>query len=457
MAGKTKRKGGFWNFVDNFEGDKIVWMIVLLLIMISILAISSSTSLLAIETKSTRSAIIVEQMKIAALGLALIIGCYNIKRIKFFRFISQFGFILSLGLLSMLVFHISLGGIKPVNINGATRALSIMGKFTLHVSEVVKVAMVMYLAWAVDTYRKDGFTLANSLAETRYFSFMGRDFWKKAFYIYGPILIVCVGLMDGSNSAAAFIGLIMGVTILIGGIKIRELIPFALVGVVLIGLAVGVSLATEGKVFERVYTAAERIKRFSENPEQQLLAQKRGTKEFQEVLDKVRQPISAKVAVSEGGLMGKGPGRSTQRYIVPVMFGDYMFSFIVEEYGLFGALVVLILYGSLLARGSIIVRNCDSVFAKTAVAGLVILISGQALLHMFVNVDLGPLTGQTLPMISHGNASFLCFSIAFGIILSISRMAKKKIDKETFAAEPIVEASDPVGDEMDTLENIYDI
>ena len=107
-----------------------------------------------------------------------------------------------------------------------------------------------------------------------------------------------------------------------------------------------------------------------------------------------------------------------------------MFAFIIEEYGIFGAIIVLILYGSLLARGSIIIRNCGGIFAKTAIAGLVLLISGQALLHMMINVDLGPLTGQTLPMISYGKNSFIMFSLAFGIILSISRMAKKKIERE---------------------------
>jgi len=95
----------------------------------------------------------------------------------------------------------------------------------------------------------------------------------------------------------------------------------------------------------------------------------------------------------------------------------------------------------LLARGSLVVRNCNNVFAKTAVAGLVILISGQAFMHMLINVDLGPMTGQTLPMISHGNSSFLAFSIAFGIILAISRMAKANIDKETLQAKPLVEAT----------------
>lgn len=138
------------------------------------------------------------------------------------------------------------------------------------------------------------------------------------------------------------------------------------------------------------------------------------------------------------------------------MFEDYMYSFIVEEYGLIGGLIVLILYVSLLARGAIIVRNCDNPFAKTAVAGLVLLITGQALMHIMINCDMGPLTGQTLPMISHGNSSFLMFSLAFGIILSISKMAKRKIERETALAGPLVDRSikDDISDRMDDLDRM---
>jgi cell division protein FtsW len=167
------------------------------------------------------------------------------------------------------------------------------------------------------------------------------------------------------------------------------------------------------------------------------------------------------LAIKQGGLKGKGPGRSTQRYIVPVMFGDYMFSFIIEEYGLWGAIIIIVLYVSLFARGAIIARNCNSAFAKTAIAGLVLLISGQGFMHMMVNVHMLPQTGQTLPMISHGSSSFLVFSLAFGILLSISRMVYLKVQKEAREAGPIMEHHDEVQaslSDLDMLEtNQYDM
>jgi cell division protein FtsW len=136
------------------------------------------------------------------------------------------------------------------------------------------------------------------------------------------------------------------------------------------------------------------------------------------------------------------------------MFEDYMFSFIVEEYGLFGAILIIILYGSLLARGSLIAKSCGEMhFAKSAVAGLVMLITCQAAMHMLINVDLGPLTGQTLPMISHGNSSFLAFCVAFGIILAISRITSEKVQQATDETKPLIEKHDEVNDGLDALDS----
>lgn len=429
MPTKTRNKG-FWNFVNNFEGDKVTWMIALLLIMISILAISSSTPLLALKEGSTRIMIIREHLIVASIGILIIIGIYNIRRIWFFRFFSQFGYVFSLFLLAYLALHIELPFFKAAKLNNAYRVINIYisdsRNIQIHVFEIVKIVMIMYLAWAVDTYNKDDFKIANLLAKTKRLAFMGKDFWKKAIYIYIPIISVCVLIIGGSMSSALFIGMVMVITILVGGIKVKELIPFVFIVGILLAGCVGIHYISDGKYFTHIGTAVNRI---GNNPEKELKAAV-GTKDFQKALDKYKQPISAKIAVSEGGIIGKGPGKSTQRYIVPIMFEDYMFAFIIEEYGIFGAIIVLILYGSLLARGSIIIRNCGGIFAKTAIAGLVLLISGQALLHMMINVDLGPLTGQTLPMISYGKNSFIMFSLAFGIILSISRMAKKKIEQE---------------------------
>lgn len=447
---KAEAQGGIWGLIDRIQGDKVVWMILILLILFSIVSIFSSTSLLAEPDKGiSRLDIFVEQLGIVVAGVAVIFICYKIPYIKVFRVLSQIGFALSAALLLCLICNIG-----AVENHGAKRALD-LGFFQLHVYEVVKVAMVMYLAWAVHAYKSDSFGLANRLSK-RYkrLAFLAKPGWKRLVYIYLPIVIVCAGILFGSVSSTLFIGGIMFLTILIGGIPLKDLLLPAVVCIVAGGLCIGLYFVSSGKVFPRVGTAVQRVLLHEERKNIKDLTP--GTTEFQKTLDAIRQPESAKIAIHEGGLLGKGPGNSTQKYTVSLMFSDYMYSFIVEEYGLWGGLLIIMLYISLLARGSLIVRYCDSDFAKTAVAGLTILITGQALMHIYINLDMGLLTGQTLPMISHGNSSFLCFCVAFGVILSISKMAKAKIQKETEESEPLMEGmgvDENVTDAMNDLDD----
>jgi cell division protein FtsW len=313
--------------------------------------------------------------------------------------------------------------------------------------------MVMYLAWAVDAFQKKKLRMANLLSKLPHFGWLERPGWQKVIYIYFPMFFVFFLMALGSGSSAAFIGLIMFVTILVGGLSIKELIAPTLVLIALIVGIVLVNKVTDGRLLEgtRAETWVSRIKG-SDDAEAIFLEAEPNSPEYNAALDKLRQPYSAKIAIKQGGLIGKGAGQSTQRYVVPVMYEDYMFSFIVEEYGLLGALVVIILYVSLLARGSVIVRNCKDNFGKITVAGLILLISGQAMLHMLVNAGVIPLTGQTLPLISYGSSSFIVFCIAFGVILSISREASKKIDRETRNAEPLKITHEGIQTELDTLD-----
>lgn len=456
----AKRDNGkkFWNFVGNLQGDKVVWMIVLLLILLSIVAIFSSTPLLAIQQHTTRTAIMKEQLLISLAGLFFIILCYNIRSQRFFRAFSKLGWGFSMLLLIFLVAHGNLGVIKALYINDAWRSISVFG-FQVHVFEVVKVAMVMYLSWAVDAYQNK--KLHPIFFKDSPWVQKHADGITKFTYVYFPMLSVCVGIMPGSLSSTLFIGGIMFVTILVGGISVKELILPFVGAIALLLLLVAIDKATPKPIFPHLESALARLENNREHQLEVIRTKPRNSIEFQRALDKMKQPMSAKIAVHEGRgiLIGKGPGGSTQRYVVPVMFEDYMFSFIIEEYGILGAIVVIFLYISLLARGSMIVRNCDNLFAKTAVAGLVLLITGQAMMHMFINVGIGPLTGQTLPMVSHGNSSFIMFSIAFGIILSISRSAKRKMDKEIQAAQARAQLEAMPADEpdMEALNELNDI
>ena len=430
-----KGKSLFASMVDRLEGDKVVWIIMIMLVLISVVCMFSSTSRL-LESGQTRVDIVQSQLKFVALGLGIVILCYNIKNVEFFRKLSLIMMPVSIILLLMLWVGINDVPnyrhylIATPTLNGARRVISIHGK-QIHVLEIAKISMVMYMAWAMDAIKRKALTWPK------------KEILRKILYLYAPFLLVFIMALHSSNSAALIIGIIIFLMILIGGGSKRDLAIILLAGILSVGIGVGLYSATksmEHPLFERIGTGVSRV--FKDiDYEKQFLESKPNTEAYNVAKDYLQQGYSARIAIHEGGFFGKGPGQSTQRYIVPDMPSDYMYSFIIEEYGLWGGILVLALYVFLMARGAIIVRDSpDNLYIKMVIAGLCLLIVGQAFLHMLVNVDIGPMTGQTLPMISHGNFAFLTFCFAFGVILSFSRQARKKVDRETANAEPILES-----------------
>ena len=451
----------FWNFIDTIEGDKVVWIIVFLLPMVSALAIFSSTSQLTGDS-TDRIDLIRNHTLVIILGYFFIFLLYKVKKIKWFRIVSKFGFAFTFLLLLILDTHANLGFIKAQYINKAWRTLSLFG-FQIHVFEVAKVAMVMYLAWASDALRRDqkeisekGESKTLSLANkaSKNFRFMVKPFWKRVFYLYIPMLIVCAMVMPGSNSSAIFLGFVMLATILIGGAPLKEIFLAVLVAGTLVGSAAGLYYVSDGKIFggTRVGTMLERIS--ADYSVEQLESLEERSAEWYKVRDAIKQPYTARIAIHEGGIIGKGSGNSTQKYVVTHIYSDYMFSFIVEEYGLFGGIFIIILFVSLLARGSTIARFCNEEYTQILVGGLSLMIACQAFMHIAVNVGIGPMTGQTLPLISDGSFAYLMFCIAFGVILSISKLAKKQIQEEEEAFARQYGEKDDVQVAMDVLEEI---
>ena len=232
MAARTK-KFSLWTFADRFEGDKVVWIILLMLCMISIVCMFSSTSRLVTD-KTTRLDMVSEQIFFVAFGLAIIIGLYNIKNINVFRKLSMLGFPLSFVLLLLLDTHVDLKGVvKALNINEAYRILQV-GGMQIHVFEVVKVAMVLYLAWALDAFKKG--------------ELKGRmsDRWKKILYIYAPFLITFVMVIPGSNSSALLIGGIMFVVILLGGGNFKDMSTLFFGAVLAVAICFGIFKISDG-------------------------------------------------------------------------------------------------------------------------------------------------------------------------------------------------------------------
>ncbi len=447
MTISTKKK--LWNYLDHMEGDKVVWMIMLILMLISILLIFSSSSRL-IDANTSRLDIAFDHIKVVLGSLVLVIIIYNIKNLEFFRQCSRFGFCLSLLLLIALL----LFGTKK---NGAVRFFYI-GSFQFHVFEVVKVAMMMYIAYAIDALEnKRKLLIEEIVKDNEKLKFLKNPNVRKGVLLYLPFICTVFLVGKGSNTAALFIAAVMIITIMVGtkDYKLTSILVGLLVGIALIAYSsynISKNRGDDPPKFERIGTAIGRI---VSSGEVERFKEATDPIEKQKALDKIYQPYSARIAIHQGKALGKGPGQSTQRYIVPDMSADYMFSFIIEEYGLL-AFFVLALYLSLVARGTLIIKNCaNNIFAKCAIFGLVLLISGQAFIHIFVNMDPGILTGQTLPLLSHGSFAFMCFSIAFGIILSISRIANKGMERASKEAASLsaVETKDNISEGLSDLDN----
>lgn len=455
------------------NGDRMIWVVAVMLMLMSLVAIFSSTSSHAIRMGVSRTSIFSGQALLVIGGVLILIAISAIPNIKYIKSLSRLGFGLSLILLITVVCNISIGPfIKTLTINHARRSVSLMG-FTIQVYEVVKVAMVMYLSWAMSTYEQGKFVTCELLG-TKYPETLG---WMKSLkaqrwiYIYMPMILTMGLTFPGSTSSALMLGLVMGATLVIGGMKMKEIIGLIGLGLCGIFLLISLHVVSNGAFVSRLQTGFNRMgvelpypdKQIREAQHNRIAAKKinpekiydTNSKEFNEYRDKTLQNNSAEVAFVQGGrrIVGKGPGKSTQKYIVPLIFEDYMFSFLMEEYGIIGGLLVMLLYLSLFARGVIIVKNCSNRYAKSCVGGLVFLITFQAMLHILINCNVGILTGQTLPMISHGKSSFICFTIAFGVILAISRMAHDKIQRERLEAQKML-ASDDIQSSLSELENI---
>ncbi len=436
MKEKTENKsflGYLTRLMDSFAGDKVIFLIALFLMLISVVSVFSSTPRLVDENHGIdRVSIMVDQLKVVALGFVIIFALYLFGKPSIYRKISKWCFVASFALLFILVTNLNLGLLRAGEINGARRILLVAGH-QIHVYEYVKLMMILYLSWALDTYKNDGFVWAPRLAE-KYprLQFLKKDFWQKFIYIYIPVVAVTGMVMMGSNSSALFIGGIMIIMVLVGGLDAKDV---ALVGVA-IGVVVGSLFLAYNKGWitegNRIGTAISRITQDDDETMEILMNSKRESPEWLKARAKLDQPVGALLAIKEGGIFGKGIGNSTQKYQVPVIFGDYMFSFIVEETGLIGAIILIILYFSLLARGSMVAKMCENYYDKVIVTGLIILVTGQAFMHMCVNVHMPliPQTGQTLPLVSHGTNAFLVFSIVFGILLSISKDARENMERK---------------------------
>ena len=362
--------------LDKTKGDRWIWLIIILLSMISILTVYSATGTYAYKTgKTVEKILLTKHLIFVVMGIGMIYIAHLLDY-KYYAGISKVLMIITIPLL----FYTAIFG---ANINDASRwvKIPVIG-LTFQTSDLAKIALITFLARML-TRKQENI----------------KDVKKAFIPIMGSVCAVFV-LIAWANLSTAL--MLFGVSILlliIGRISIKQITMVCAGGAVLLLFIVFLG--------PRAATYKSRVNSFL-HPELQHA-------------DKTYQADQSKIALATGGVFGKGPGNSTQRNFLPHPYSDFIFAIIVEEYGLIGAITVILLYLVLLYRCVRIVTQSPKAFGALLAAGLSFSLTIQAFANMAVAVGLGPVTGVPLPLVSMGGTSMIFTSIAFGIILSVSR------------------------------------
>ncbi|ACU05521.1 MULTISPECIES: FtsW/RodA/SpoVE family cell cycle protein [Pedobacter] len=376
--------------LDKTKGDRWIWLIIILLSMISILTVYSATGAIAYKKGVTvERYLLYKHVIFVILGIGMIYIAHLLDY-KYYAGISKILMIITIPLL----FYTAAFG---EHINDASRwvKIPVIG-LTFQTSDLAKLALITFLARML-TRKQENI----------------KDVKKAFIPIMGSVCVV-FALIAWANLSTAL--MLFGVSILlliIGRISIKQILMVCAGGSVLLLFIVFLG--------PRAATYESRIKSFL-HPEQQHS-------------DKTYQADQSKIALATGGFFGKGPGNSTQRNFLPHPYSDFIFSIIVEEYGVIGAVMMIVLYLVLLYRCVRIVTQSPKAFGALLAAGLSFSLTIQAFANMAVAVGLGPVTGVPLPLVSMGGTSILFTSIAFGIILSVSRDVEEKGSKKVIVGE----------------------
>ena len=398
--------------VDRTRGDKYIWGIVLLLSLISILVVYSATGSLAYKMyKGNTSVYLFKQVSFSLVGLFVI---YFLHRINYtiFSKVSTILFIVAIPLLLYTLFF----GAK---INDGSRWIKLpIINMTIQTSDFAKLALFMYISRLLSKKQE-----------------IIKDYKKGFLPIVIPVLLICALIMPANLSNALLTGATALLLMFIGRVSFKHICLTIIVALIPIVFIISIAMLTyDGKQATDISkpVLSEKIKSFG----------RFGTwvKRVQDFIyakdnETPYQVQQAKIAIANGSiLVGLGPGNSRQRNFLPQAYNDFIYSIIIEEYGLLGGAFMIFIYLVFLYRCIRIFRRCPYAFGAFLALGLSFTLVIQALANMAVNVNLVPVTGVTLPLVSMGGSSFLFTCGAIGIILSVARNVEQMEGKP----EPIV-------------------
>jgi cell division protein FtsW len=398
----------------NTRGDKYIWAIVILLALTSLLVVYSATGSLAYKLyKGNTEVYLFKQLSFIILGLLLIYFLHRINYTLYTR-VATVLFLVSIPLLLYTLFF-------GATINEGSRWIKLpVINMTMQTSDLAKLALFMYISKLLSKKQE-----------------VIKSFRHGFVPIITPVIIICGLIAPANLSTALLTGATSLMLMFIGRVSVKHILLAIMVALIPVALLVSVAVMTydkeEGKStiskaanVGRVSTWIKRVQDFMYAKDEAVPYQ-------------VQQ---AKIAIANGGIvMGKGPGNSTSRNFLPHPYSDMIYPIIIEEYGLMGGLFIIFLYLAFLFRCISIFKRCPYAFGAFLALALSFTLVIQALANMAVGVNLTPVTGVTLPLISMGGTSFLFTCAAIGIILSVARNVEQLEGKEPLVEEEKKQAS----------------
>ena len=379
--------------LNNIKGDKLIWAIVALLAIFSFLPVYSAASNLAYVGGSGNTfAFLVKHFMHLFLGFAIMYGVHKIPY-RYFRGLSMVMMPLVFVLLIVTI-------LQGTTIEGANASRWIRIPFvnmSFQTSTLASVVLMVYIARYLSKIKDKSITFKESILP-----------------LWIPLFIVLALILPSNFSTTAIIFVMSMMLLFLGGYPIRYLLVMGAAGFVGLTFFVLIAKAFPEAMPNRVDTWMSRVENFANG----------------EDTEEDYQIEKAKIAIASGGVVGLGSGKSIQKNFLPQSSSDFIFAIIIEEYGLIGGLFLMVLYLWLLFRIVIVSQKADTIFGRLVVLGVGLPIIFQAMINMAVAVELFPVTGQTLPLISSGGTSIWMTCMAIGIILSVSAKREEIKEKE---------------------------
>jgi cell division protein FtsW len=398
------------NLISKTRGDKVIWALVVLLTLVSLLAVYSATGSLAYKNYRGNTEIyLIKQIAFIVAGI-MVIYFAHLVNYTFYSKAAKIAFLLSLPLLFYTLFF----GVK---MNEGSRWIRLpLINMTMQTSDLARLALFMYLARLISK-KQD----------------VIKDFKKGFIPIIWPVALTCALIAPANLSTALLLGASCLLLMFIGRVSSKHIALTIGVALIPILFLVAAAMLRHGKaknedvavtkksstLFGRVDTWIGRMENFMY-----------GGKEVDNDAYQVNQ---AKIAIAKGGVLGVGPGNSTTRDYLPQAYNDFIYAIIIEEYGLLGGAFIMFIYLVFLYRCIRIYKRCPYAFGAFLALGLSFTLAIQAVANMAVTVNLFPVTGVTLPLVSMGGTSFIFTCLAIGIILSVARNVEQ-LEGKTSAA-----------------------